>query len=354
MEIGICTFADVGTHPLTKEVIDPHKRLLNLIEEIELADQVGLDVFAIGEHHRPDYAVSTPATVMAAAAVKTKHIKLSSGVTVLSSDDPVRVFQQFATVDLLSSGRAEIMAGRGSFIESFPLFGYNLNDYDALFSEKLQMLMKLNESETVSWKGKLTQTINDLGVYPRPYQSKLPIWIAVGGTPESVVRAAQFGLPMMLAIIGGMPARFAPFVQLYREYYSKANHPKEALQIGINSHTYIAETSQQARDEFYPPYSEVMTRIGRERGWGGMSRADFDAATGPHAHLLVGSPQQVIDKVLYEHSIFGHTRFLAQMSIGAMPHAQVMKAIELLGNVVAPAIRKQTARAVDPIARAIE
>jgi probable LLM family oxidoreductase len=353
MEIGICTFADVGTHPVTKEVIDPQKRVLNLIEEIELADQVGLDVFAIGEHHRPDYAVSTPATVMAAAAVKTKHIKLSSGVTVLSSDDPVRVFQQFATVDLLSSGRAEIMAGRGSFIESFPLFGYNLNDYDTLFSEKLEMLMKLNEGEKVSWKGKLTQTIDNLGVYPRPYQSKLPIWIAVGGTPESVVRAAQFGLPMMLAIIGGMPARFAPFVQLYREYYAKANHPKDQLQIGINSHTYIAETSQQARDEFYPPYSEVMTRIGRERGWGGMSRADFDAATGPQAHLLVGSPQQVIDKVLYEHSIFRHTRFLAQMSIGAMPHAQVMHAIELLGNVVAPAIRKHTRQPKEENAKVI-
>jgi probable LLM family oxidoreductase len=342
MEIGICTFADVGTHPITREVIDPHKRLLNLIEEIELADQLGLDVFAIGEHHRADYAVSTPATVMAAAAVKTKNIKLSSGVTVLSSDDPVRVFQQFSTVDLLSNGRAEIMAGRGSFIESFPLFGYNLNDYDELFSEKLEMLIKLNESEKVSWKGKHTQTINNLGVYPRPYQNKLPIWIAVGGTPESVVRAAQFGLPMMLAIIGGMPVRFAPFVKLYRDVYARTEHLKNELQIGINSHTYIAETSQQARDEFYPPYSEVMTRIGRERGWGGMSRADFDAATEPHAHLLVGSPQQVIDKILYEHSIFGHTRFLAQMSIGAMPHQQVMKAIELLGNIVAPAVKKYT------------
>jgi len=342
MEIGICTFADVGIHPVTKEVITPHQRLLNLIEEIELADQLGLDVFAIGEHHRPDYAVSTPATVMSAAAVKTKHIKLSSGVTVLSSDDPVRVFQQFATVDLLSSGRAEIMAGRGSFIESFPLFGYNLNQYDELFSEKLEMLIKLNESEKISWKGNHTQTINNLGVYPRPYQNKLPIWIAVGGTPESVVRAAQHGLPMMLAIIGGMPARFAPFIKLYRDVFAKASHSQDELKLGVNSHTYIAETSQQARDEFYPPYSEVMTRIGKERGWGGMSRADFDAATEPQAHLLVGSPQQVIDKILYQHSIFRHTRFLAQMSIGAMPHLQVMKSIELLGTVVAPAVRKYT------------
>jgi len=342
MEIGICTFADVGTHPITKEVVTPHQRLLNLIEEIELADELGLDVFAIGEHHRPDYAVSTPATIMAAAAVKTHYIKLSSGVTVLSSEDPVRVFQQFATIDLLSSGRAEIMAGRGSFIESFPLFGYDLNEYDELFSEKLEMLIKLNESEKISWKGKHTQTINNLGVYPRPFQNKLPIWIAIGGTPESVVRAAEFGLPMMLAIIGGMPARFAPFIKLYRDVFEKAGHSKDQLKLGINSHTYIAETSQQARDEFYPPYSEVMTRIGRERGWSGMSRADFDAATGPQAHLLVGSPQQVIDKILYEHSIFGHTRFLAQMSIGAMPHLQVMKAIELLGNIVAPAVRKHT------------
>lgn len=342
MEIGICTFADVGIHPITKHVITPHQRLLNLIEEIELADQLGLDVFAIGEHHRPDYAVSTPTTVMAAASVKTKTIKLSSGVTVLSSDDPVRVFQQFSTVDLLSGGRAEIMAGRGSFIESFPLFGYNLNDYDELFSEKLEMLIKLNESEKISWKGKFTQSINNLGVYPRPYQNKLPIWIAVGGTPESVVRSAQLGLPMMLAIIGGMPARFAPFVKLYRDVYAKAGHPVDQLKLGINSHTYIADTSQQARDEFYPPYSDVMTRIGRERGWSGMSRADFDNATGPQTHLLVGSPQQVIDKILYEHGMFGHTRFLAQMSIGAMPHLQVMKSIELLGNVVAPAIRKYT------------
>lgn len=341
MEIGICTFADIGTHPVTKQVIDPHQRLLNLIEEIELADQLSLDVFAIGEHHRPDYAVSSPATVMAAAAVKTKNIKLSSGVTVLSSDDPVRVFQQFSTVDLLSSGRAEIMAGRGSFIESFPLFGYNLNEYDELFSEKLQMLMKLNEAEKLMWNGKHTQSINNLGVYPRPYQNPLPIWIAVGGTPESVVRAAEYGLPMMLAIIGGMPARFLPYAKLYRDVYAKAGHT-QTVRLGINSHTYIAETSQQARDEFYPPYSEVMNRIGRERGWSGMSRADFDAATTPHAHLLVGSPQQVIDKILYEHSIFGHTRFLAQMSIGAMPHKQVMKAIELLGTAVAPEVRKYT------------
>jgi probable LLM family oxidoreductase len=340
MEIGICTFADVGTHPVSGETINPYQRLRNLMEEIELADQSGLDVFAIGEHHRPDYAVSAPAVVLAAAAERTKNIRLSSGVTVLSSDDPVRVFQSFATVDILSGGRAEIMAGRGSFIESFPLFGYNLDDYDALFSEKLDMLMRLNESEKIIWKGKLTQTINNVGVYPRPYQEKLPIWVAVGGTPESVVRAAEYGLPMMLAIIGGIPARFAPYTQLYRETYGKAGHDAARLQLGINSHTYIADNSQQASDEFYPPYAEVMSRIGRERGWPGMSRQQFNQATGSQGALLVGSPQQVIDKILYEHELFGHTRFLAQMSIGALPHAHAMRSIELLAGEVMPAVKK--------------
>ncbi|GAA4737489.1 LLM class flavin-dependent oxidoreductase [Flavisolibacter ginsenosidimutans] len=343
MEIGICTFADVGTHPITKETVTPHQRLRNLMEEIQLADELGLDVFAVGEHHRSDYAISSPAVVLAAAAERTKAIKLSSGVTVLSSDDPVRVFQQFSTVDLLSNGRAEIMAGRGSFIESFPLFGYKLEDYDELFSEKLEMLVRINESEKITWQGKHTQTINDRGVYPRPSQNKLPVWVAVGGTPESVVRAAQYGLPMMLAIIGGMPARFAPYAKLYRDVYAKAGHNANGLQLGINSHTYIADTSQQARDEFYPPYSEVMTRIGKERGWPGMSRGQFDASTEREGALLVGSPQQVIDKILYEHELFGHTRFLAQMSIGALPHGQALRSIELLGTKVAPEVKKALA-----------
>jgi probable LLM family oxidoreductase len=344
MEIGIYTFADLDTHPISKETINPYQRLRNLMEEIELADQAGLDVFAVGEHHRPDYAVSAPAVVLGAAAVRTKNIKLSSAVTVLSSDDPVRVFQSFATVDLLSGGRAEIMAGRGSFIESFPLFGYELNDYDELFSEKLQLLIRLNESERISWKGKHTQTIKDLGVYPRPYQDQLPIWVAVGGTPESVVRAAEYGLPMALAIIGGMPARFAPFAQLYRKVYEEAEHDMGRLQLGINSHTFIADTSQEAADEFYPPYAAVMGRIGKERGWQGMNRQQFDASINPQGALLVGSPQQVIDKILYEHELFGHTRFLAQMSLGAMPHKKVLRAIELLGTEVAPAVKKFTAQ----------
>lgn len=346
MEIGICSFADVGTHPVTKETIDPHQRLLNLLEEIELADQLGLDVFAIGEHHRPDYAVSAPAVVMAAAASRTKNIKLSSGVTVLSSEDPVRVFQQFSTVDLISGGRAEIMAGRGSFIESFPLFGNDLKDYDELFAEKLEMLVKLNESEKITWKGKHTQSISNRGVYPRPFNKKLPIWVAVGGTPESVARAAQYGLPVTLAIIGGMPARFAPFAQIYREVYKESGHDMNALQFGVNSHTYIAEDSKQAANEFYPTYADVMSRIGRERGWPGMSRQQFDASTAKEGALLVGSPQQVVDKILYEYELFGHTRFLAQMTIGALPHNLAMKSIELLGTKVAPEVRKHTLKVV--------
>jgi probable LLM family oxidoreductase len=340
MEIGIYTFGDLGLHPLTKASITPQQRLRNLVEEAELADQVGLDVFAVGEHHRPDYAVSAPAVVLAAVAERTRKIKLSSAVTVLSSDDPVRVFQSFATLDLLSGGRAEIMAGRGSFIESFPLFGYNLSDYDALFSEKLEMLVKLNEAEQFSWKGKMTQSIANKGIYPRPYQEKLPIWVAVGGTPESVVRAANYGLPMALAIIGGLPAQFAPHLRLYREVYEKAGHDPSKIRLSINSHTFIADSAQEARDIFYPPYADVMGRIGKERGWSGLTRQQFDASTGPKGALLVGSVQEVVDKILYEHELFGHTRFLAQMSIGAMPHDKVLRSIELLGTKVTPAVRK--------------
>lgn len=235
------------------------------------------------------------------------------------------------------------MAGRGSFIESFPLFGYDLNHYDELFEEKLEMLVKINENEKITWKGKHTQSITNLGVYPRPYQVKLPIWVAVGGTPESVIRAAEYGLPMMLAIIGGAPARFASFARLYREAYGKAGHDRQRLQLGINSHTYIAETAQAARDEFYPPYAEVMTRIGKERGWPGMDRQHFDGMTSPQGALLVGSPQQVIEKILYEHELFGHTRFLAQMSIGTLPHDKAMRSIELLGTKVAPEVNKHIA-----------
>ncbi|MEP7277971.1 MAG: LLM class flavin-dependent oxidoreductase [Bacteroidota bacterium] len=337
MEIGVYTFADITADPATGQRISAAERVRNLMEEIELAEQAGLDIFAVGEHHRPDFVVSSPAIILAAAAVKTKRIRLSSAVSVLSSDDPVRVFQDFATVDLLSAGRAEIMAGRGSFIESFPLFGYDLKDYDELFEEKLQLLVQLNEQEKISWKGKHRPAIHNLGVYPRPFRQKLPIWVAVGGTPESVVRAGVMGLPMALAIIGGMPDRFVPLVDLYRSTAKKAG---QTAIIGINSQAYIAVDSQKAADEFYPSYADVMGRIGRERGWPPLSRAQFDYLRSEKGSLVVGSPQQVIDKILYEYELFKHDRFLAQMSMGPMPHASTMRSIELFGTRVAPAVHK--------------
>src|SRR5450631_2159485 len=275
MELGISSFAELTPDPQTEITISPYQRMKDLMEEIELADQIGLDVYALGEHHRPDFIVSSPAVVLGAAAVKTNHIKLSSAVTVLSSNDPVRVFQDFATVDLLSGGRAEIMAGRGSFIESFPLFGYDLRDYDELFAEKLDLLIKLNESEKVTWKGKHRPSIQNLGIYPRPFQKKIPIWIAVGGTPESVIRAANLGLPLALAIIGGNPANFKPLVALYRNTSKTAGHG--TLPLAVHSHGYVANDSQQAADEFFPSYAYVMSKIGRERGWPPTTRAQFEA-----------------------------------------------------------------------------
>lgn len=340
MEIGISTFVENTPDPKTGKLQSPHQRIKNLMEEIELADQVGLDVYAIGEHHRPDYVVSAPAVILAAAAVKTKNIRLSSAVTVLSSDDPVRVFQQFAHVDLLSDGRAEIMAGRGSFIESFPLFGNDLQDYDALFSEKLDLLIELNKHEKVTWKGKLRPSIDNRGVYPRPYQQELPIWVAVGGTPESVVRAASKGLPMALAIIGGMPERFVPFANLYKETFIKSGYQKEDMQLAVHSHGFIADDSQKAADAFYGPYAQVMAQLGRERGWAPMSREQYEMMRSQRGSLVVGSPQQVIDKVLMEQEMFGLTRFLMHLSVGTMPHNELMRAIELLGTQVAPPVRK--------------
>lgn len=340
MELGICTFADMPPDPLTGKKVSAHQRLQELLEEIKLADEVGLDVFAIGEHHRVDYAASSPTVILGAAAAITKNIKLSSGVTVLSSDDPVRVFQQFSTVDLLSNGRAEIMAGRGSFTESFPLFGYNLSDYDTLFSEKLELLLRINEEEKITWKGKHRAPINNSGIYPRPYQDKLPIWIAIGGTPQSVQRAALLGLPLTIAIIGGSPDRFAPYVNYYRQIWKEAGHDESKLQVGINSHTYVADSSRQAADEFYPAYADVMTRIGGERGWPPMNRDNYDMMREPEGALMVGSTQQVIDKILYEYELFHHTRYLAQIGVGTMPHDKIMRSIELFGTVVAPAVRR--------------
>ena len=348
MELGICTFGEVAPDPATGATVSPQQRMRELIEEVRLADQLGLDVFAVGEHHRPDFVVSSPAVVLGAAAAVTNTIRLSSAVTVLSSDDPVRVFQDFATIDLLSGGRAEIMAGRGSFIESFPLFGYDMADYDELFTEKLELLLELRRSEQVTWRGGHRPAIGGRGVYPRPVQDPLPVWIAVGGSPESVFRAGNLGLPLTVAIIGGMPEQFGPLVQLYRDAARQSGHDADALPVGINSHAYIAETSQQAADEFFPAYAAMMTRIGRERGWSPMSRQQYDTMRAPRGALLVGSPQEVVEKILFEHEIFGNQRFLAQISVGPLPHAQVLRAIELFGTQVAPAVRAATRQPTAP------
>ncbi|HEY0872297.1 MAG TPA: LLM class flavin-dependent oxidoreductase [Vicinamibacterales bacterium] len=332
MELGIYTFVERSLE------IPAQQRMRELMDEIELADQVGLDVFGVGEHHRPDYIVSAPAVVLAAASQRTKRIRLTSAVSVISSDDPVRVFEEFATLDLLSDGRAEIMAGRGSFIESFPLFGYDLNDYDSLFAEKLDLLLKLRESEHITWSGRHRAPLTGQGVYPRPVQERLPVWIAVGGTPKSAARAGTLGLPMALAIIGGLPERFTPFVEIYREAGARAGHDPSVLRLSINSHGFIADTSQEAADRFFGPMKEVMDRIGAERGWPPHTRAQYDAALHLRGHLFVGSPQQIVDKILFQHEIFGHDRFLLQ-STGVIPHAQMMRSIELFGTQVAPQVR---------------
>jgi len=311
-----------------------------LLEEIKLADEVGLDVFALGEHHRPDFLISAPEVILSAAAAITKNIKLSSSVTVLSSADPVRTFQNFATLDLISGGRAEIMAGRGSFIESFPLFGYDLNDYDTLFTEKLELLMRINEHETVSWQGKHRAPIDNLGVYPRPIQEKLPIWLGVGGTPASAVRAGKLNLPMTIAILGGTPEQFVPFVNLYRKSAKEAGHDESKLQLAIASQFYVADDATQAADEFYPTYEKLMNRIGKERGWSPLNRPQYEMLrkNGP---LVVGSVQQAIDKIMYQYELFKNTRFLAQLVTGYIPHSQVMHSIELFGTKIAPVIRKE-------------
>ncbi len=343
MEIGVYTFAETTPDPATGKTIDTGQRLRDLIEEIALADQLGLDVFGVGEHHRPDLAASAPAMILAAAATRTKSIKLTTAVTVLSSDDPVRVYQQFATLDLISNGRAEIMAGRGSFIESFPLFGYDLNDYDDLFVEKLELLLKIKDSEMVTWSGRHRAPLKGQGIYPRT-RTDLPVWVAVGGNPPSAVRAGMLNLPMALAIIGGMPERFAPFIHLFRQAASESRHDAAKLPVGINTHGYVADTSQQAADEFFPSYAAQMSRVGRERGWPPTTREHFDAGLGLRAHLAVGSPEQVIEKILYQHDKLGHQRYLMQMSVGTMPHAQTMRSIELFGTKVAPAVRREVAR----------
>jgi probable LLM family oxidoreductase len=338
MELGVATFADLSSG------VSPEQRMRDLMEEVRLADELGLDVFAIGEHHRPDFLISSPATALAAAAMITKQIRLSSAVTVLSSDDPVRVFQAFAEVDLLSGGRAEIMAGRGSFIESFPLFGYDLDDYDALFAEKLDLLLRIRESTQVTWSGRLRAPLENAGVWPRPVQDLLPIWVAVGGSPESVVRAGTLGLPLTLAIIGGQPERFVPLVDLYREAARAAGHDAEQTKVAINTHAFVGETSAQADSAFAAPYLAMMNRIGRERGWPPSGKAEYEALRSPRGAVAAGSPEQVAEKILFEHELFGHQRYIGQMSVGAVEHRDVLRSMELFGTEVAPVVRAEVER----------
>lgn len=340
MELGISTFGEIPIEHITGNAKGAQQRIEELLKEAALADESGLDVFALGEHHRPDYVVSAPEVVLAGIAAITKRIKLSSAVTVLSSADPVRTFQNFATVDLISKGRAEIMAGRGSFIESFPLFGYDLDDYDELFREKLELLMRINSHEAVSWQGQHRAPLERAGVYPRPYQQQIPIWLAVGGTPASVVRAGTLNLPLTIAILGGNPAHFLPLIRLYRESATKAGHDSAKLQFALNQHTYIADSSDQAADEFWPMYGKMMNRIGRERGWSPMGREQFEYMRAPGGSLMVGTAQEVADKILAEYQLFGNTRFLAQTIAGELPHEKQLKSLRLFATKVAPVVRE--------------
>lgn len=339
MELGIYTFVENTPVEGKNELQHPSERLDQLMEEIELADELGLDVFAIGEHHREEYVSSSPSTLLAAAAVRTKNIRLSSAVTVLGSEDPVRVYQQFSTIDLLSKGRAEIMAGRGSFVESFPLFGYDLQDYEELFLEKLQLLMKLREDEIIKWKGKHRPDIDNRGVYPRPYQEKLPVWRAVGGTPKSAYEAGAMGMPMAIAIIGGNPAQFKQMVDIHKQGAADYDQPEQ--RVSINSHGFIAETTEEAAEIAFPAFKTTMDKIGKERGWSPMSRQQFEASITLKGANAVGSPQDIIDKIMYQHEIFGHDRFLLQMSVGSIPRDKLFRSIELFAKEVAPVIREK-------------
>lgn len=344
MEIGITTFVETTPDVHTGETLSHAERIRNVVEEIVLADEVGLDVFGVGEHHRRDYAASAPAVILAAAASRTKNIRLTSAVSVLSSDDPVRVYQQFATVDAISNGRAEIMAGRGSFIESFPLFGYDLKDYDELFEEKLDLLLELQRSEIVNWEGKHRPSIHNRGVYPRPVQDPLPVWIASGGTPESVARAGILGLPLVLAIIGGSPLQFAPLVELYRRAVKENGYDPDKLTVASHSHGFVAETTEIAAEKFYPSTAYAMNVLGRERGWPPYTRETFDNARKLEGALYVGDPETVAEKIIFLRKHVGVTRFMLHVPVGSMPHEDVMKSIELLGKEVAPIVREEVAK----------
>jgi probable LLM family oxidoreductase len=343
MQVGIDSFA--AAHDENSLSVSPSERLRNLVEQIILADRIGLDVFGVGEHHRREFLDSAPTVILGAAAARTQHIRLTSAVTVLSAADPVRVFQEFATLDLLSQGRAEMVVGRGSFIEAFPLFGLRLEDYDSLFEEKLDLLLKIRDNEHVHWTGEYRPTLNGQGVYPRPLQKRIPIWVGVGGTPQSFVRAGILGLPLMVAIIGGETRRFKPLIDLYREAGRRAGHSPDQLKVGIHSLGYVAKTTKEAIDDFYPGYARTFTEIGKERGWPAMTRADFDAQRGPQGALLVGDPEEVIDKIIrHSKNLGGISRITFMMNPASLPREKLMRAIELVGTRVAPSLRSQLAK----------
>jgi len=342
MQIGIDSFA--AAYDDASLAVNPADRLRELVEQIEQADQVGLDSFGIGEHHRREYLDSAPAVILGAAAARTRRIRLTSAVTVLSSADPVRVFQNFATIDLLSQGRAEIVVGRGSFIESFPLFGLRLEDYDSLFAENLDLLLKIREHEHVHWSGKHRAPLTGQGVYPRPLQNPLPIWLGVGGTPQSFARAGELGLPLMVAIIGGEPRRFRPLIDLYREAGRQAGHSSDRLKVGVHSLGYVATTTQEAADDFFPGYARAVASVAQERGWPPVTRAGFDAQRGPHGALLIGNPDEVVEKIIrHSEALGGISRITFQMNAASLPHTKLMHAIEALGTRVAPALRHEFA-----------
>ncbi len=342
MQIGIDSFAAAISDPVTGETLKPVERMQHLLGEIELADQVGLDVFGIGEHHRAEFLDSAPVVILAGAASRTKSIRLTSAVTVLSAADPVRVFQEFATLDLISNGRAEIVAGRGSFVESYPLFGLRLEDYDSLFAEKLELLLKIRESTHVEWSGKHRAPLTGQAIYPRPLQEPLPIWVGVGGTPTSFVRAGMLGLPLMVAIIGGEPERFWPLIDLYREAGRRAGHAAEKLSVGLHLIGFIGDTTQQAADDFFPGYAHTFTEIGKERGWPPTTRGQFDALRGPTGALMIGDAETVAAKILYQNEkLGGISRVTFQMGVSTLPHQKMLRAIEILGTRVAPIIRKE-------------
>jgi probable LLM family oxidoreductase len=347
VEIGIDSFAAAISDPATGETLSAAERLHDLLAEMEMADRVGLDVFGIGEHHRPEFLDSAPAVILAAAAARTKNIRLTSAVTVLSAADPVRVFQEFATLDLISQGRAEIVAGRGSFVESYPLFGLQLEDYDSLFAEKLELLLAIRDNTNVHWSGKHRPALTGQGIYPRPLQNPLPIWVGVGGTPASFVRAGMLGLPLMVAVIGGETHRFRPLVDLYREAGRRAGHSADRLKVGLHSIGFLADTTQKAADDFFPGYAHTFTEIGKERGWSPTTRAQFDATRGPTGALIIGDAETVAKKILYvNEALGGISRITFQMGVSTVAHEKMMHAIEILGKQVAPLVRKQLSSVV--------